>query len=421
MTGTRAGTGLSSPFAGTVPVIVVAAGYGAAAVVWVVAGGALPGGRWLAVHLFTLGVVSNLILGFSDHFARTLTRAGTDRPNRWAWAGLNVGVLLVLVGLPAGWTWMVGVGATTATAGVVAGWRRIRRLRRQAMGARFAWIVRAYERAHGAFVHGAVFGLLMGTGLVAGSWYHSSRLAHLHVNVAGWAVLTLLATLVFFGPTIARARIRPGADRRAARALRAGASGLSVAVLLLFATGAGGSAATVARVGAAGGLAVFAWAATVVCRPVATAAADGGGPASSRAGLVAACAWLPAALWADVDLVATGRWSLLGVIGLAVLLGVLAQTIMTVLGYLAPMVRGSTSRQREAIRRRIGRAGRIRAAGYNLGVLAMVGAAAAGPTAGHAGAVLARAGWGLVLATLATEVLAAAWPPPEPTTAAESR
>jgi hypothetical protein len=37
---------------------IVAAGYGLATIVWVSAGGGLPGGRWLAVHLFTIGVVT---------------------------------------------------------------------------------------------------------------------------------------------------------------------------------------------------------------------------------------------------------------------------------------------------------------------------------------------------------------------------
>ena len=66
------------------------------------------------------------------------------------------------------------------------------------------------------FVHGAILGALLGTGVLTGRWYGAGRIAHLHVNILGWAGLTLLATLVFFGPTMVRTRIRQGADDDAA-------------------------------------------------------------------------------------------------------------------------------------------------------------------------------------------------------------
>ncbi len=71
----------------------------------------------------------------------------------------------------------------------------------------------------------------------AASGTSAGRVAHLHANVLGWGVLTLLATVVFFGPTILRRQIEPGADERAARRLRHGATGVTVAVLALVATG----------------------------------------------------------------------------------------------------------------------------------------------------------------------------------------
>jgi nitrite reductase (NO-forming) len=205
------------------PVAFVAAGYGLASVVWILAGEGLPGGRWLAVHLFTLGVVTNLVLGLSDHFSRALMHQPGEA-QRWQLALTNAGALAVLWGIPSAQSWAVAAGATALTVVVFASYRRLRTLRRTALGPRFSWVVRMYERAHGAFLHGALLGALIGTGVLSGRWIFAARTAHLHVNLLGWAGLTLLATVVFFGPTIGRTRIREGADVRAARALKVGAT-----------------------------------------------------------------------------------------------------------------------------------------------------------------------------------------------------
>jgi nitrite reductase (NO-forming) len=49
--------------------------YLAAGVLAVVATDVLPVPRWLAVHLFALGAVTNAIVTWSEHFATTLLRA----------------------------------------------------------------------------------------------------------------------------------------------------------------------------------------------------------------------------------------------------------------------------------------------------------------------------------------------------------
>lgn len=390
-----------SPFGPTAPSVTAALGYGLACLVWVAAGDALPGGRWLAVHLFTLGVLTNLVLTFSEHFGRTLTRQ-PDRQVRWPPVALNLGVLAVLVGLPTGAVWLVGLGATVATAVVLVAGARLRRMRGAAVGARFVWVVRMYERAHGAFVHGAVLGLLLGSGLLPGSWYLAGRTAHLHVNVLGWAGSTLLATLVFFGPTVVRTRIVTGADDRAARAQRHGATGLTIGVLLLLASGVGGVPGTALRVTGAAGLAVYAWAATVTCSDVVEAARRAK-PSPTRWPLVAGCSWLPVAVWTDVVVVATGSWRWLDAVGLAVLVGVLAQVVLVVLAHLAPMLRVPQAAGRHDLRARLAVAGGARTVAYNVGVAGMVLAAV---VRGDLGAVLARGGWSLVL--LATAALGTA-------------
>ena len=397
-----------SPFAVVGPTVGVAVGYGVTVAAWIVAGDRLPGGRWLAVHLFTLGVLTNVVIAFSQHFGQTVTRTARQR---WRWQPvlLNLGVVLVLVGIPTATSWATGLGATVVTTVVLDAYLRLRRMRHVAVGARFAWIARIYERAHGSFVHGAILGALLGLGLLDGPWYGAGRVAHLHVNVLGWAGLTLLATLVFFGPTMVRTRIQPGADADAAAALRHGATALTVAVVLLLATGMAGPAGTVLRVTAAAALGVYAWAASVVCLPVLRAARLAK-PSAAKPPLLAVCVWLPATVWADVAVVATGELRLLDALGLAALVGVLAQAIAAAVAYIAPAVRGRTNPERSLIMRRLGRGATARTIAFNLGAAAVTVAAAGGPALQAAGAQLAAVGWLLVIGSVATQVVVGTWP-----------
>lgn len=334
-----------SPFADVRGGSALALAYGLATVVWVVPGASLPGGRWLAVHLFTLGVVTNAIVAFSSHFGHTLTRTPTTGTSAPDLAVLNGFILLALVGTASRTTWAVAVGATGVSVQVARNYLDLRAARRASLGARFAWIVRLYERAHGNFLHGALLGALLGSGVLGGRWYAPARLAHLHVNVLGWGALTLLATLVFFGPTMVRQRIEDGADDRAARWLRRGATGIGVGALLLLATGLGGTWGTAARLAAAVGVGMFAWSATVVCVPVARVAwrAEAPGP---RLLVLGAAAWLPLAVWADAIVVATGSWRYLDALGGVALGGVLAQAIVASLLYIGGVVASSDAARR---------------------------------------------------------------------------
>lgn len=400
------------------PAVVASAVYALAAIVWVSVGDALPGGRWAAVHLFTLGVVSNLVVTLTHHFAQTVLHTPARSARHGRLLLLNAGVVLLVAGLPTGLTGLFLAGAVALTAAVCWLYVDLRRSRRQALAARFAFVVRGYERACGAFLHGALLGGLLGAGVLSGAWYGAGRVAHLHINVLGWGGLTLLATVVFFGPTVMRTKIEEGADDAAVPALRHAATGLTVATVALLLTGVGGSGALVARLVAAGGLAVYAACATVVCRGVLRAGRRARPSAHARL-LQAACGWLVLAVWADVLVVATGQLRLLDALGVLLLVGVLGQAILGALGYLAPMVRGTDVASRAAIRRRLEAFGRLRPLALNLGVALIVAAAMLGASGGMLGAVAARGGWLLVVAVVATQaVLMARLPPARRGTAA---
>jgi nitrite reductase (NO-forming) len=282
---------------------------------------------------------------------------------------------------------------------VFVSYRRLRRLRRTALGARFRWVVRTYELAHGAFLFGALLGALVGTGVLAGPWVGAARTGHLHVNILGWAGLTLLATIVFFGPTIARTRIREGADARAAKALRLGAFGLGIGALALVGTGFGGGPGAVARGLAALGLAVFAWSVTIVSLPVIVASTASRAP--ERWSVLAVAAWFVFAAWSDVLVVATDAWRFLDPVGAAMLLGVLAQAITVSLGFVAPRLLHLDPATAYA---RTEAWAAARAVVWNAGVTLVVASAAVGPASVRAWSVAGSVGWALVLAAGAARV-----------------
>lgn len=114
----------------------------------------------------------------------------------------------------------------------------------------------------------AIPGLLLGVGLLRGTWYGARHVAHLHVNTLGWGRRPDIAGHAPVPRTNdAVNRIEPGADTRC-RGAATRRHRLTVAMLLLLAGGVGGPAGTAARVLAAIALGVFAWAITVVCMPV---------------------------------------------------------------------------------------------------------------------------------------------------------
>ena len=392
-----------SPFAFLQPVAGIAAAYAVASLLWVAAGPMLPGGRWLAVHLFTLGVLTNLVTALTHHFAETVLHAPSDGRQWLRIAVLNVGILGVVVGLPAEQPLLLGAGAVLTTVAVVWLYAALRRMRKRALTGRFTFVVRAYERACGAFTHGAILGALLGIGVLSGAWYGAARLAHLHVNILGWGGLVLLATVVFFGPTIMRTKIVEGADALAARWIGIGATALTVAALLLLVTGAGDPFAVPARIGAGLGLAVYALAVTTVGVPVLQAGRKARPSAHGRF-LVAAVSWFLLAAWADAGVVAFGGMHWLDPIGMVLLVGVLGQAITGSLGYLAPMVWGGGPRGRTALRERLDRFPLARPLAYNAGMALVVVAALIGTAAGGVGAVVIRSGWTLVAAALLVQV-----------------
>jgi len=350
--------------------------------------------RWTAVHLLTLGTATVLVATLSHHFAATLLHAAEDRHAGGRLALLALGVAALLSSQlrirP-----LVVLGATLATAGVLWVWWDLRVMRRRALTpGRFAFVVRAYQRAAGAFVHGALLGTLMATGVFSGRWYTTARLAHIHVQVLGWVGISLLATIVFFGPTVLRRRMTQGADARAARAIRIGATAVTIGVLALLASALPGSTGTALRLVAAGSFAAYAWGVGEVCLPLLRT--PGRRAQASGLQLLAAAIWFVALAWADVIVVATGSWQWLDVIGAAFGVGVLLQALLGASGGLVPMMFGRDAEARDRMRTSMERGAIVR--------VAVVNGAALAAAASAAGLPAATTAWLLASAALACHV-----------------
>ena len=403
----------ASPFASTVPALVSAVLFGVAALVWLVAGRWLPGERWVVVHLFTLGVLTTLIAAFTRHFSSSFTGQGAPRKIRYRLAVavvLDLSVLALLVGRLTHGRVLLALG--TAGLLVVVGenlWG-LRSTRWHARVSRFTWIVRRYEDAHAAFMVAAVLGTLVGMGALRGGWWLGARDAHVHLNVLGWAGLTVLATLVVFGPALLRVRIEPDVEERSAVALRWAAGALfAAAAWLVLASGLPAEAGTVMRIAATAALLVYGWGVVVVASAtLASARRSGGSP--SRLPVMGAVAWLPLGVLVDVVAVATSQRRLYDVVGAVLFIGVLTQLILAVLLHLVPNLRGSDTATRDALRERLGRGAAARAGLLNLGVAVVAAGLVVEAVSDLSPDVLVRAGWGAIALGILVHLGPALWP-----------
>lgn len=403
----------ASPFAATAPAVISAVLFGATSLGWLLAGRWLPGDRWVVVHLFTLGVLTSLIAAFTRHFATSFTGQGAAGGRRHpvvAAIVLDLSVVALLIGRLVHGKVLLSLGTAGLLGVVGANLWSLRAARRGARTDRFLWVVRRYEDAHLAFLVAAVLGTLVGIGVVAGGWWVGLRDAHLHLNVLGWAGMTVLATLVVFGPALLRARMQAGADDRAASALRAATVGLVlVAAGLMVAGGTDGGTGVAARGVALAGLVAYGWAVLVVVRAVVDAARSSN-RSPVRWPVVAAAVWLPVGVALDLVVVATTQRRAFDAVGVVLFIGVLTQLILAVFLFLAPQMRGRDTTSRDRLLARTGRLVVARGVALNTGVVAVVAGIGLDVVTGLSGGPLVRAGWVAITAGIGAHLVPALWP-----------
>lgn len=374
----------------------IVVGYLVATLVVVAIGAVGHASRWLEVHLFLLGAVTNAVIVWSRHFAGTLL-APAHRPAQLGPASLaavNVGVIAVLVGVSADVTWLIVAGAAVLAVVVGAAGGILARASWPRAAGRFAPAVRFYWLAAFALVCGLAAGAAMEVGLPPG-WYAGVFVAHVHLNVLGWIALTVLGTELSLWPMVLRTRVADSVEPAARHALVACGLGLALTV-----TGLLGDVRPLAIIGLLGYLAGAArslepFVRTAWHRPPRT-------PAAWM--LAAAPCWLLVALGADVVALwspdATGEFAdRLSTAVPWVLAGFALQVLLGALTYLLPVVVGggpAVGRRQAAT---LDRAGPVRVVGLNVGV-ALIALPLPAPAA--------TLGWWLVAACVAAFVTLAA-------------
>ena len=186
--------------------------------------------NWLRVHVITIGTITQVIFAvLPGYVARKLGTDERPRPAMWLqWALLNVGLLLVIVGVAGVDAWTGSIGATVIFASV---WLL------------FADLLRAYRASGRRWSEGMrfyltgplylLFGIIMAVSLLFNWWAPGGRIgvleAHVHANVWGFLSLIVAGMLFDLFPALTGGPMaRPHWNGRIYYLLNAGAFGLVV-------------------------------------------------------------------------------------------------------------------------------------------------------------------------------------------------
>ncbi|MDO5535383.1 MAG: copper oxidase, partial [Propionibacteriaceae bacterium] len=317
----------------------VALGWLAAALVLTVVHRWVPASSWLMVHLVLLGALSHSALVWSEHFAHTLLRSLPDEAGRRRQSVriglLGIGSLLVFVGVPGEWWWLVVVGACLVSAAVLWHAAHLVHVLRGSLPNRFRVVTRYYIAASLCLPVGAGLGATLAFGL--SEELHGRILTgHMSLNLLGWVGLTVTGTLVTFWPTLLRTRMDERAETLARQALPLLVGGLVVLV-------AGGLAGwrPVALAGLALYVAGLVWWGRALVVPLRAKGLREFAPASVLAALVWAIVGLA---WVGWLLATTGSWAAVTdasfTLAAVFAVGFAAQLLFGALSYLIPSVMG---------------------------------------------------------------------------------
>ena len=175
----------------------------------------LPNSRWVLIHLFTLGAVTNSIVVWSQHFTEKFLHApAPDEARPWQLRriyALNLGIVVTVAGQLTTFWQVTTVGA--AIVGLILAWHAIalaRQYRQHNEQQRYAPVVLAYVASACCMPFGATAGALLAAG-VGTPWYDRLKLAHLAINILGFLGFAAVGSLAILFPTIWRTRA--GTDR----------------------------------------------------------------------------------------------------------------------------------------------------------------------------------------------------------------
>ena len=196
--------------------------------------------RWLLVHIFTLGILTNSVMLWSQNLTeRFLHRRLPDSARRGQLARtylLNAGVVTVIAGQLLAKAWHRHYLVTWVGAAIVAGvlaWHAAsvgRQVRAAGPGQRHRPAVLGYVASACFLTVGALLGAALSTGL-DGAWQERTRQAHLFVNVGGFVGLAVMASLSVLFPAMWRVN---GMRDRAGVSIPLAAAGVVLAAVGAF-------------------------------------------------------------------------------------------------------------------------------------------------------------------------------------------
>lgn len=194
----------------------------------------IPESLWLMVHMVTLGLITNSILVWSQHFTEALLKnklPDSARPVQLVRIyTLNASMVVLMVGVIFNLYALTLIGSTGV--GLVVAWHGLALLQqmRSALPARFGISIRYYIAASWLLPLGATFGALLAYDGTSATWHSRLLLAHEAVNVLGFVGITVVGTLMTLWPTMLRTVMQPDAVARSSRALVLMCAGLTVTV-----------------------------------------------------------------------------------------------------------------------------------------------------------------------------------------------
>lgn len=200
----------------------------------------IPNSGWLMVHMVTLGLITNSILIWSQHFTEALMKIKIPDEQRKVQVGriftLNAGIVLLMVGM-VGQLSVPGLYACTVIGALVIGamvaWHGIYLMGqvRRALPSRFGVTIRFYIVAALLLPLGALLGAMVAYPSLNGTLHSQFLLAHEAVNVLGFVGITAVGTLVTFWPTMLRTKMVDKALTHSLRALYLMCGGLVLSLI----------------------------------------------------------------------------------------------------------------------------------------------------------------------------------------------
>ena len=221
----------------------------------------IPNGGWLIVHMVTLGLITNSILIWSQHFTEALMKIKIPDEARGVQVTriftLNAGIVVLMLGmvfqeqLP---TLYILTLAGASVVGAMVAWHGVALLKqvKQALPSRFGATIRFYIAAAFMLPFGAALGAMTAFPGLEKTLHAQFLLAHEAVNVLGFVGVTVVGTLITFWPTMLRTKMVENALGISVRALQLMIAGVLVTALSAIFGGVPG-----ARFAAGAGLLIY--------------------------------------------------------------------------------------------------------------------------------------------------------------------